>query len=1042
ISIGSDVDWWHFAKGWNEIKDFRDNVVGNTFKLTNDIDFKASSGKNYANYCIDGLGCTNMIVGYGGKINEDGEIIYNNAFTADFDGQGYTLKNIFIDTTKIPNSQNSGVGIFGATNGANFKNINIDYMGGGIKAANLNVGGFAGYFDGFAENISLKNIGSIKNTYDSEKIVRNSYISFQGVGGFAGSANGLFRNITLENIKNFDVNYISTPFASDDWSYHHYGVGGFAGASFGMFDNISLKNMGNFKIDFEKKRIQNKYAVGGFAGFIANGSYDHIKLEGISNIESDTKVYNNYFPSSFLGLGGFAGNIQNGNFENIVLNNVKKIHLNTNQSNGYYETNLGGFAGEIDNGVFNKISLYDIGDIKVDIDDVKYHSNYNLGGFAGKITTGNFNNISLNKIKDIAVYIDSEDASNGSDYEYNLGGFAGKIGGETLGILGVPTFNNISLNEVENITTNSIKKDTNQTYGKGIYTNLGGFAGKIQTGKFENIVLKDVKNIKADIASRNGGVINIGGFVGELAIAQKGTSFKNIFLDNIKNIHVEIGDPVFNRGGIINMGGFAGIIGSEYAYHDVDFENIVLQGISSLKNIINTGCQEEWCASPSVTTGGFIGKFGAWGTGTFKNIYMFFDPEFDLIVENKPGDADVKLGKFYGEEGTYSSFSNIHIYHHKDTLKNANNDSSDYGDDKIKIHSYNDSTQESFYQQFKNQEEALMRPIVVLPDEFYPYNPSKPSEDINIPNIETIKNEQATLDKEDILDDSTLNTILNDLKDKFYVVDINTLNELLVAYSKIDKNNPTSKAEFLADYLLSKDKYPEDERLDIAHSMIQSLDFLLAYANNNTGNSKLTEEAKDLYLANQNTSKNKYNEVDSKNKALMNFVKNDLYEKTKDSKDLLNELLAKQQQLKQVIKAYNAYVDLINKGLASKNDQEFKTLENKLNSLMSESQILANSISNNQMLLEKWQGKTNTDSNGHFTIKGAFANAILNTNPDLKEITGDGGSIDDPNRPELPATDLTFEQTASLNLIGNNSLEEEEEQEEIEEASMNQKGKT
>ncbi|OCX42618.1 hypothetical protein A7X81_01970, partial [Campylobacter ornithocola] len=179
------------------------------------------------------------------------------------------------------------------------------------------------------------------------------------------------------------------------------------------------------------------------------------------------------------------------------------------------------------------------------------------------------------------------------------------------------------------------------------------------------------------------------------------------------------------------------------------------------------------------------------------------------------------------------------------------------------------------------------------------------------------------------------------------------------------------------------------------------------------------------------------------NKAeLLAFINEKLKPLVEHSNNSLKQLLTKQKELDSVVKAYNAYVELINKGLASKNDQEFKTLENKLNSLMSESQILANSISNNQMLLEKWQGKTNTDSNGHFTIKGAFANAILNTNPDLKEITGDGGSIDDPNRPELPATDLTFEQTASLNLIGNNSLEEEEEQEEIEEASMNQKGKT
>ncbi|MCR8687308.1 hypothetical protein, partial [Campylobacter sp. 1569] len=89
-----------------------------------------------------------------------------------------------------------------------------------------------------------------------------------------------------------------------------------------------------------------------------------------------------------------------------------------------------------------------------------------------------------------------------------------------------------------------------------------------------------------------------------------------------------------------------------------------------------------------------------------------------------------------------------------------------------------------------------------------------------------------TLDTDDILDLKLLEQIIADLKDKFYVVDINTLNDLLKAYSKIDKDNPASKAEFLANYLLSKDKYLDKERLDIAHSMIQSLDFLLAYQDN------------------------------------------------------------------------------------------------------------------------------------------------------------------------------------------------------------------
>ncbi|MFG5142461.1 hypothetical protein O8I45_11620, partial [Campylobacter lari] len=131
ISIGSDVDWWHFAKGWSENEDFRNNVAEDTFKLTNDIDFGANckngvcSGQNYANYWVDLNGdgkkdaneYTNMMVGSG------------EFFTKTFDGQGFTLKNINIDITNW-----GSVGIFAsASSGANFKNINVDYMGGGIN---------------------------------------------------------------------------------------------------------------------------------------------------------------------------------------------------------------------------------------------------------------------------------------------------------------------------------------------------------------------------------------------------------------------------------------------------------------------------------------------------------------------------------------------------------------------------------------------------------------------------------------------------------------------------------------------------------------------------------------------------------------------------------------------------------------------------------------------------------------------------------------------------------------------------------------------
>nr|MCR2071950.1 hypothetical protein [Campylobacter lari subsp. concheus] len=126
VSIGSDIDWWHFAKGWNENEQFRNTA--NEYRLINSIDFGGNQGKNYANYCIDGLGCTSMIVGNGYDWS------YLKSFDKSFDGQGYTLKNINIDTTVLSSDKNMNVGLFGSSKGAVFKNINIDYMNGSIKS--------------------------------------------------------------------------------------------------------------------------------------------------------------------------------------------------------------------------------------------------------------------------------------------------------------------------------------------------------------------------------------------------------------------------------------------------------------------------------------------------------------------------------------------------------------------------------------------------------------------------------------------------------------------------------------------------------------------------------------------------------------------------------------------------------------------------------------------------------------------------------------------------------------------------------------------
>ncbi|MCV3483459.1 hypothetical protein L8X36_08020, partial [Campylobacter sp. CNRCH_2014_0184h] len=321
-TIGSDVDWWHFAKGWNENKNNMRDFFG-TYKLVDDIDFGGNQGQNYANYCIAPGQCTSMMVG-----------IRNSAsFNKIFDGQGFTLKNININITGDNNTPHTfDVGIFAVASGATFKNINVNYMGGGIDVTGLNsaaVGGFIGAVSNSSfEYISINNI----------KNMNSGKVTTLNLGGFAGIiSNGRVNNVTIDKIESI---YISNNTAA---SY----VGGFAGDLFdGLYENISLNSI---------KNIENQtYGVvitGGFAGQ-SHGQYRNISLNNIGSINN---VYSRYL---FSFAGGFAGAIlgRDSNYDNISLNNIGNINSYTAEG---VESFAGGFAGEISgDSTFKNIYMY------------------------------------------------------------------------------------------------------------------------------------------------------------------------------------------------------------------------------------------------------------------------------------------------------------------------------------------------------------------------------------------------------------------------------------------------------------------------------------------------------------------------------------------------------------------------------------------------------------------------------------------------------------------------------------------------------------
>ncbi|ENQ6634315.1 hypothetical protein ACEQH1_001625, partial [Campylobacter lari] len=389
VGIGSVQDWWYFAKGWNEDKEgFRDTA--SEYRLTANIDFKK---QNYANYWFDLNGdgkkdadeYTSMIVGYDNK----------NYFNKIFDGQGFTLKNINIDTTSLENKLEY-LGIFGVLRAATLKNLNVDYNQGSIIGSNdgiIYAGGMAGMImDGSdVSNIILKGIKEIKAE-------SKNHISY--VGGFAGiiadwggdlddwdgvncyddiwcyMKGSSFNNIALKDIGKIygkgDLAYVGG-FTGGLWSgvYNYSNIGH-------KFDNIVLHNIDNIMAETDTERAR----VGGFVGLIFNSTqgdfsgdrineFNHIVLNDIDLIQAKNNGTYDWGPPFYIKddahAGGFVGYSDGQNYySNIVLNNIKKIH---SQSIEKAETSYaGGFmAYSASTGqIFSNIVLNNIGSVVAD----------------------------------------------------------------------------------------------------------------------------------------------------------------------------------------------------------------------------------------------------------------------------------------------------------------------------------------------------------------------------------------------------------------------------------------------------------------------------------------------------------------------------------------------------------------------------------------------------------------------------------------------------------------------------------------------------
>ncbi|HEC1764751.1 TPA: YlbF family regulator, partial [Campylobacter lari] len=582
------------------------------------------------------------------------------------------------------------------------------------------------------------------------------------------------------------------------------------------------------------------------------------------------------------------------------------------------------------------------------------------------------------------------------DFEINHGDMYDDVG--IFGAAENATFKNIHVDYMGGGIKANIK---NQGYGR-----VGGFVGFNLGGTIDNIILENISSIEhfyTGIGQYNW--IATGGFAGELY----GGEISKITVKNIGSIKASSSSSYISA-----TGGFAGYIRLHRSINDIIVENIksisyngsvkatsgvggFVGGISDGAFITNIVLDKIYNISNHVDSGeSYVGGFyGAGGghPGIFKNIYIYFDPKTTITSSSK------NIGIFFGHSKDYTSYvdlDNINIYYKNKTLSDANIDSWLY--DKINFYVYNDEIKA--YQDFLNKSSYIQG--------YY-------------------KDGEINLEQDD-LNKEVITQIIEDITQKGYVVDIAMLEKLLEVYNKFNENTTEGeKIAFIQTYFNIKD---ENE----ARGILQSLDFLTYYTKNETfDKNRISNEAKDLFISLQNQSKTTL----ANNKELFSYLN--------DNKDKLIAEYNKYKELEQIFKnkeqdyfkaqaEFNRLLDLVNKGKLSYNDPKFtQVFNNWLNAYNSYSNAYVDAKNINDNIKSTYTKYIN-ETLGYDNFN--FNPFWLSLNPDVDK--PEFPDIDNSQGGDLP----DFEQTASLNLIGDNALNEEEEQEEVDETSLLQKSKT
>ncbi|EDO6857076.1 hypothetical protein FW543_04430 [Campylobacter coli] len=347
-------------------------------------------------------------------------------------------------------------------------------------------------------------------------------------------------------------------------------AGGFVGGvlnnenGIASLSNIVLNNIESIKgIGF----------IGGFAGWINNGTFENIALNNIKNISD-----NNY-------AGGFTGYAGAGTYKNIILNNIGEISANGTASLDEKSIYAGGFVGNIENGsnIANS-NIYFYGLLNSSSNKNYITHNENILNLSNTTDFQTF--INQSKIAGLE-YLTNTSTSNSHLHMIN----GGKIGNEKSKIIFDKdnfTYNTPKISEVDPDGSGSSSSPTAPNEGElsSITLEQSDFEDEILKTIIDEILNEDyVLNIDSiDFNKFNEGDVAI------LLYLLKNTSDKKLkeSLKQSLEFYTE-----FNKGGLKTE--FEKWYGSDESTYKTSMGkyNYIIESLANLKEYVNTTLKPE-----------------------------------------------------------------------------------------------------------------------------------------------------------------------------------------------------------------------------------------------------------------------------------------------------------------------------------------------------------------------------------------------------------------------------------------------------------------